>query len=115
MRIRAIALASVLLPGAALSALAAVDEAPLVEQETVVALTQGAAVTRKSATETLRGVIDGVDEGNDTIKIRLSPDSAERFKVQDGLIFNAVRYGDQVEIIVESIEGAKTIVELRKE
>jgi Cu/Ag efflux protein CusF len=35
------------------------------------------------------------------------------FKVQDGMIFNAVRYGDHVEITVENIEGAKTIVGLR--
>ncbi|HMF47195.1 MAG TPA: hypothetical protein VK603_01035 [Candidatus Saccharimonadales bacterium] len=43
-----------------------------------------------------------------------SPSGAvANFKVQDGLIFNAVRYGDQVEITVENIEGAKTIVGLR--
>jgi hypothetical protein len=35
--------------------------------------------------------------------------------VQDALIFDAVRYGDPVEITVENIEGAKTIVGLQKE
>jgi hypothetical protein len=39
----------------------------------------------------------------------------ERFKVQDGLLFNAVRYGDQVDITVQNITGAMTIVGLRKE
>jgi Cu/Ag efflux protein CusF len=45
--------------------------------------------------------------------VRLSSGAVTDFKVQDGLIFNAVRYGDQVEITVESIEGAATIVGLR--
>lgn len=110
----AIALASVLLPGAALSAPATVNEAP-VKPETIVSITQGMAVAHKTATETLHGVIDSVDQGNDTIKIRLSQDTTEQFKVQDGLIFNAVRYGDQVEVTVQNISGAKTIVGLSKE
>ena len=41
-------------------------------------------------------------------------DVSSDFKVQDGLIFNAVHDGDQVEITVENIEGAKTIVGLKK-
>jgi len=109
----AIVLTSVLLPGAALSAPAAVDEASA-KQGTIVAITQGAAVAREPATETLRGVIASVDQGNDTIKIRLSQDKTEQFNVQDGLIFNAVRYGDQVEVIVQNIAGAKTIVGLKE-
>jgi hypothetical protein len=35
--------------------------------------------------------------------------------VQDGLLFNAVRYGDQVEVTVEDINGATTIVGLMKD
>jgi len=35
--------------------------------------------------------------------------------VQDGLLFNAVRFGDPVEITVQDIAGAKTIVELKRE
>jgi hypothetical protein len=65
--------------------------------------------------ETLRGVVTGVDERNDRITLRLAKDSSSDFKVQDALVFNAVRDGDRVEITVESIEGAKTIVGLRKE
>jgi hypothetical protein len=63
--------------------------------------------------EILHGMITAVDESNDRITVRLASGAVADFKVQDGLIFNAVRYGDQVEITVESIEGAKTIVGLR--
>ena len=31
------------------------------------------------------------------------------------LLFDAVRYGDQIEFTVQTIEGAKTIVSLRRE
>jgi len=41
----------------------------------------------------------------------LSQDKTEEFKVQDGLIFNAVGFGDTVEVTVEK----RTIVSLRKE
>jgi hypothetical protein len=49
----------------------------------------------------LRGVVDSVDEGHDTLKVRLSQNRTEEFKVQDGLIFNAVRFGDTVGVTVE--------------
>ncbi len=65
--------------------------------------------------EILRGVIAAVDERNDRITLRLSPDATADLKVRDGLLFNAVRYGDQVEVTVENIDGAKTIVSLMKE
>jgi hypothetical protein len=104
----------VLLPSAALSAPATVDEVPA-KQEAIVAITQGTIVARKPKTETLRGVIDSVDQGNDTLKIRLSPDTTEQFKVQDGLIFDVVRYGDQVEVTVRDIAGDRTIVGLSME
>jgi Cu/Ag efflux protein CusF len=85
------------------------------EQETIVARKQGVAVGRAPATNTLRGLVDSVDQSNDTIKIRLSPDTTEQFKVQDGLIFNAVRFGDAVEFSVQNISGTRTIVGLSKE
>jgi Cu/Ag efflux protein CusF len=65
--------------------------------------------------ETLRGVVASVDEQNDRITLRLAPDATADLKVRDGLLFNAVRYGDQVEVTVEDIDGAKTIVGLIKE
>jgi arsenate reductase (thioredoxin) len=65
--------------------------------------------------EGVRGVVTAVDERNDQIALRLSNGSIEALKVQDGLVFNAVRFGDQVEVTVESIDGARTIVALKKE
>jgi hypothetical protein len=63
----------------------------------------------------LRGVVASVDERNDRITVRLSSDTTADLKVQDGLLFNAVRYGDQIEVTVEDINGTKTIVGLMKE
>jgi len=69
---------------------------------------------------TVRGMVAGTDEGRDRITLRVPNDDSEdfrieAFKVQDGLVFNAVRFGDQVEVTVESIDGARTIVALKKE
>jgi len=61
---------------------------------------------------TLRGIVASIDQSRDTIIIRLSSGRTEQFKVQDGLIFNAVRYGDQVEVSVQTIAGTKTIISL---
>jgi len=88
---------------------------PLVEHDSIATLTLGAAITRPPATETLRGVVDSIDQGRNTIEIRLSQDREEFFKVQDGLIFDAVRFGDPVEISVQTISGARTIVRLSKQ
>jgi hypothetical protein len=65
--------------------------------------------------ETLRGMITGIDQRNDSITLRLASDANADFKVQDGLLFDAVRDGDQVEITVENIDGARTIVGLKEE
>ena len=65
--------------------------------------------------ETLRGVVTGIDERNDLITLRLAEGASSDFRVQDGLVFNAVHDGDQVEITVEDISGAKTIVGVKKE
>ncbi len=56
-----------------------------------------------------------MDQRNDQITIRLTPVATADFKVQDGLLFDSVRYGDEVELTVETIDGKKTIVGLRKE
>jgi hypothetical protein len=71
----------------------------------------GAAKARSR--ETLRGVVAAVDERNDSITVRLPSDARADLKVRDGLLFNAVRYGDQVEVRVENVDGARTIVGLR--
>jgi hypothetical protein len=103
-----LALAVVLLPTAALSS-------PGTEKEAAIAITRGVSATTEHtpSQEILHGMITAVDESNDRITVRLASGAVADFKVQDGLIFNAVRYGDQVEITVENIEGAKTIVGLR--
>ena len=93
--------------------MSAPDHQTPAEPESIVTL--GAAITRPPATETLRGVVDSVDQGRNTIEIRLSQDREEFFQVQDGLIFDAVRFGDPVEISVQTISGARTIVRLLKE
>ncbi len=64
--------------------------------------------------ETFHGVVTAIDERNDRITLRLAKDASSDFRVQDALMFDAVRYGDQVEITVEDIEAAKTIVGLKK-
>ena len=65
--------------------------------------------------ETVRGMVTAVDERNDRLTVRLASGHTADFKVQDGLIFNAVRYGDQVELTVMNLDGARTIVGLTKE
>ena len=112
MKLRTMALVAILLPGAAMSA---PSDEMLAEPESIAVLTLGPDMTRPPATETLRGVVDSVDQGRNTIEIRLSQDRDEFFKVQDGLIFDAVRFGDPVEIAVQTISGARTIVRLFKE
>jgi protein-tyrosine-phosphatase len=65
--------------------------------------------------EMLQGVVTAVDERNDRMAVRLTSDRIEDFRVQDGLLFNAVHGGDRVELTVESIDGTRTIVGLKKE
>jgi hypothetical protein len=68
-----------------------------------------------SAPETFAGIVASTDERNDTLTIqRSSTGTSGDFKVQDGLLFNSVRYGDPVEITVETIDGARTITGLKK-
>jgi Copper binding periplasmic protein CusF len=59
-------------------------------------------------------VVTSIDERNDRITLRLAEGASSDFRVQDALVFNAVHDGDQVEITVENISGAKTIVGKRK-
>lgn len=73
-----------------------------------------------SPEQTVRGMVTAIDERNARIALRLPNDSSEDFKVedfkvQDGLVFNSVRFGDEVEVIVENVDGARTIVGLTKE
>ena len=75
-------------------------------------------VSTAPANETFRGVVASVDERNDTISVRLqsSPTgAAQDFKVQDGLVFDAVRFGDKVAFTAETLKGTRTITRLTKE
>jgi hypothetical protein len=66
--------------------------------------------------ETLRGTVAETNERNDRLTVQIaSTGQSGDFKVRDGLLFNAVRYGDPVEITVETIGGVRTIVALKKE
>jgi len=76
--------------------------------------TVGVAGLAKPATEIISGVVASVDESTDTIKIQRSSEIVEELKVQDGLLFSAVRYGDPVQVTVENINGARTITGLVK-
>ena len=76
-------------------------------------------VSTAPANETFRGVVASVDERNDSISVRLqSPskgETTEDFKVQDGLVFDAVRFGDKVAFTAETLKGTRTITRLTKE
>jgi protein-tyrosine-phosphatase len=75
-------------------------------------------VSTAPVNETFRGVVASVDERNDTISVRLqsSPTgAAQDFKVQDGLVFDAVRFGDKVAFTAETLKGTRTITRLTKE
>lgn len=65
--------------------------------------------------ETLRGIIASVDERNDKVTIRLPSDETTELKVGDGLLFDALRYGDAVRATIRTIGGAKEIVGVIRE
>jgi Cu/Ag efflux protein CusF len=74
------------------------------------------------AQETLKGEVATVDEASGKIGIKLSGtvgsgDTAAPtdFKVEDGLVFNAVKPGDKVSIAVERTGENLTIKKLTKE
>lgn len=69
------------------------------------------------------GVVTKVDKPQGTIRIQYgqpgtvggpSTDTSEDFKVQDGLLFNALQPGDKVQFSVEQANGVKTITKLEK-
>src|ERR1700730_1059241 len=71
----------------------------------------------------MSGVVTKVDESQGKIRIQYaqpgtvggsSTDTSEDFKVQDGLLFNALQPGDKVQFSVEQANGAKTITKLEK-
>src|SRR5262249_47733583 len=74
------------------------------------------------AQATLKGEVATVDEASGKIGIKLSgtvgsgdTTGPTSFKVEDGLIFNAVKPGDNVSIVVEGSAENLTIKKLTKE
>jgi Cu/Ag efflux protein CusF len=71
------------------------------------------------AQETLKGEIVTVDEASGKISIKLNgtvgtsdATAPTPFKVEDGLIFNAVKPGDKVSFTAENVAGVMTIKKL---
>jgi Cu/Ag efflux protein CusF len=82
------------------------------------------AISSASAQETRRGTVASVDEPNGSIAIQQTSDGtvgasnpvkADKFSVQDGLLFNALRQGDKVTFSSREINGVNTITKLQKE
>jgi Cu/Ag efflux protein CusF len=76
------------------------------------------------AQQNLTGTISKIDEANGKIAIQrtqsgtvgANPGGAvEEFKVQDGLVFNAVQPGDKVVFTLGEPDGVKTITKLQKQ
>jgi Cu/Ag efflux protein CusF len=75
------------------------------------------------AQQSLTGSITKVDEANGKITIQQAQSgtvgtaggAAEDFKVQDGLLFNAVQPGDKVVFTATEVGGVKTITKLQKQ
>jgi Cu/Ag efflux protein CusF len=75
------------------------------------------------AQQALTGSITKVDEANGKITIQQTQSgtvgttgsAAEDFKVQDGLLFNALQPGDKVVFTATEVGGVKTITKLEKQ
>jgi Cu/Ag efflux protein CusF len=74
------------------------------------------------AQETINGKVASVDEAGGKISIQIGGTSGAGastsptvFKVQDGLLFNAIKPGDQVSVTTENVNGVPTIKSLKKE
>ena len=75
------------------------------------------------AQESNIGTIARVDEAKGTLAISTvegttgssNGAATQEYKVQDGLVFNAVREGDKVSFAVENKDGNKTITKLQKQ
>jgi Cu/Ag efflux protein CusF len=78
-----------------------------------------------SAQEARRGTVVGLDETTGSITVLQAQDgtvgaddparSSDKFAVQDGLLFNALREGDKVIFTSQKINGVNTITKLQKE
>ena len=76
------------------------------------------------AQQALTGSITKIDEANGKITIQQiqsgtvganTAGATDEFKVQDGLLFNAVQAGDKVVFTATEIGGVRTITKLQKQ
>jgi len=76
------------------------------------------------AQQALTGSITKIDQANGKITIQRiqsgtvganAGGAADDFKVQDGLLFNALQAGDRVIFTATEIDGVKTIIKLQKQ
>lgn len=75
------------------------------------------------AQEAMKGEIAAVNEVSGKISIKQNSGTvgagseavSTEFKVQDGLLFNAVKPGDKVSFTAEKVDGVMTIKKLTKE
>ncbi|MDB5632842.1 MAG: hypothetical protein JWR49_1697 [Tardiphaga sp.] len=79
--------------------------------------------TAATSQQAQEGSIANIDEPKGTITILLASsgtvgangaNSTQDFRLQDGLLFNALRYGDKVTFTSSVMNGTKTITSLEK-
>lgn len=89
-----------------------------------VAIVMTTIISQALAERTVRGVVVKVDGMAGIISVReMHPGTAgatsygmvEEFKVQDGLLFDAVRPGDEVVFSASEMDGAMTITKLSEQ
>jgi Cu/Ag efflux protein CusF len=72
---------------------------------------------------TLKGEITKLDEATGTITLKQDQSgtvgggagATADYKVKDGLVFNAVKAGDKVQVTVDRVDGKQTITKLEKQ
>ena len=79
-------------------------------------------ISGASAQQIIKGSVANIEESKGTITIQqlansvsVSSPGIEDYRLQDGLLFNALRIGDKVTFTAETINGAKTITSLSKD
>ena len=72
---------------------------------------------------TLKGEITKLDEATGTLTLKQDQSgtvggaggATADYKVKDGLVFNAVKAGDKVQVTVDRVDGKQTITRLEKQ
>jgi Cu/Ag efflux protein CusF len=72
---------------------------------------------------TVRGEITKLDEATGTLTLKQDQSgtvggaggATADYKVKDGLVFNAVKAGDKVQVTVDRVDGKQTITKLEKQ